>query len=83
MGYNYVEATYEKGGKEIKRVYKHLPRCHCLYLLVENRMKDEWQDKYHTEMTLRDRMELGYRGTGANEGAISYRATFTVNKRSK
>ena len=61
-GYNYREVIYDKYGKEVKKIYKHLPPdvTACIFWL-KNRMKDEWTDTYRAEFTVKDRMELGNR----------------------
>lgn len=59
-GYNFVEVIYDKYGREVRKHFRHLPPdvTACIFWL-KNRMKDEWQDKFHGELTLRDRMDLG------------------------
>ena len=59
-GYNFVEVIYDQYGREVKKHFKHLPPdvTACIFWL-KNRMKDEWQEKFHGELTLRDRMDIG------------------------
>lgn len=65
VGYNYVETVYDKKGVVEKQVFKHLPPdvTACIFWL-KNRMKDEWADTWRGELTLKDRMDLGFRAQG-------------------